>query len=79
MPSEYNNLIWTTFWYDVVFKIKLKTGEVTTNHLQMYNIMAEILAAAFGEKKQKPIKVNDMEANQAVNALNDFFAMAGAG
>ncbi len=78
MPSDYYDLIWEKFWYDVVFKIKLKTGEVTTNHLQMYNIMAEILAAAFGEKKkEKPIKVNELNENQAVNSLNEFFAMAG--
>lgn len=78
MPSGYNDLIWDVFWYDVVFKIKLKTGETTTNHLQMYNIMAEILAAAFGEKKQQPVKVNEMSPDAAVNGLNQLFAMTGS-
>lgn len=78
MPSDYMDLIWTTFWYDVVFKIKLKAGEITTNHLQMYNIMAEILSAAFGEKKQKPVKVNDMSPEAAVNGLNQLFAITGS-
>lgn len=78
MPSEFSDLVWSTFWYDVVFKIKLKTGEVTTNHLQMYNIMAELLAAAFGDKKKDPIKVNEMAPEAAVNSLNNLFNLAGA-
>lgn len=77
MPSEYNDFIWSIFWYDVVFKIKLKTGEITTNHLQMYNIMAELLSAAFGEKKKEAVKVNDLSPDAAVNGLNQLFQMAG--
>lgn len=78
LPSEYNNMIWTTCWYDVHYKIKLKMGEFSTNHLQFYNSLAEIVGALFGsDKKSEPIKVNDMAPEQAVNELNKFFSMFG--
>lgn len=83
MPSDYIDLIFSTCWYDVVFKIKLKTTELSTNHLQFYNSMAEIVSAVFGDDKKKKdqgaIKVNDMNPDQAVNTLNDFFKRAGGG
>lgn len=79
MPSEYEPLIWSTCWYDVVYRIRLKIGEFSTNHLQFYNSMAEILSTAFGEKKKEAIKVNDMAPDQAVNELNNFFASVGGG
>lgn len=63
----------------MVYKIKLKTGEFSTNHLQFYNSMAEILSAAFGGDKEKKdvINVNDMSPDQAVSQLNAFFQSAG--
>jgi hypothetical protein len=78
LPSQYNDLVFTTIWYDVVYKIKLKTGEFSTNHLQFYNSLAEIVTAAFGgEKKPEPKKVNEMNPDQAVKELNDFFRSFG--
>jgi hypothetical protein len=81
MPSQYEDLAWATCWYDVVYRIKLKTNEISTNHLQIYNSMAEIASAIFGDKKdsekKEVIKVNDMNPDDAVNQLNSFFRMAG--
>jgi hypothetical protein len=63
----------------VLYKIRLKTGEFSTNHLQFYNSIAEVVAAVFGDKKKDaPIKVNDMAPEQAVNELNNFFGQFGA-
>lgn len=62
----------------MVYKIKLKIGEFSTNHLQFYNSLGEIVGAVFGEKKAAPVKVNDMSPENAVQSLNDFFKMTGA-
>jgi hypothetical protein len=70
-------MVWTTCWYDVVYKIKLKTEELSTNHLQFYNSIAEIVSSVFGGKKKEVVKVNDMDPDSAVNALNGLFNLAG--
>lgn len=57
----------------MVYKIKLKTDEFSTNHLQFYNSLAEIAQQLFGEKKKEVVKVNDMAPDQAVQSLNEFF------
>jgi hypothetical protein len=55
----------------------LKTDEISTNHLQYYNSIADIVSQMFGDKKEKPKKVNDMAPDQAVNELNNFFSQFG--
>lgn len=78
LPSDFNNLSWSTCWYDVEFKMKLKMGELSTGHLQYYNSLAEIVGALFSTKKEKEsIKVNDMSPEMAVSELNNFFQSFG--
>jgi len=82
MPSQYEDLIWSHIWYDVTYRIKLKIDTVSTNHLQYYNSMADIVSSIFGEDKKnkpEPKKVNDMAPDQAVQELNDLFKMIGGG
>lgn len=69
--------MWEIIWYDVLYKIKTKLSLMTTNHLQIYNSMAEILAGAFGKKKDAPIKINDLPAQQAVDTINQILAGGG--
>lgn len=54
---------------------------MSTNHLQLFNTLAEIASGIFGgDKKDKPqpIKINDLSADAAVHAMNSVFEMAGA-
>ena len=74
-PSQYDDLAATEIWYDVTYKLRVRLGEVTVNHLQQHYSMVKILSQAFGGKDEsKTVKVNEMtSAKEAVTSLNDFF------
>ena len=74
--------MWQIIWYDVDYKMKMKLGELTNNHLQIYNTLGEIASAIFGGKKSdkpEPIKINDLSAEAAVATMNQVLQLAGAG
>lgn len=62
-------------WYDVTYRIRVRLGETTVNHLQQHYTMVKIVGAVFGKQKASDgaIKVNDLPPEQAVSQLNQFF------
>jgi len=80
LPSEATSLMWTTIWYDVNYKIKIRLDVVSRDHLQIFNTLAEILSSALGGKKNKgePTVINDLPPEVAVAKMNEVFQMAGA-
>jgi len=72
--------MWTTIWYDVNYKIKIRLDVVSRDHLQIFNTLAEILSSALGGKKNKgePTVINDLPPEVAVAKMNEVFQMAGA-
>lgn len=76
LPSEYDDLANTEIWYDVTYRLRVRLGEVTVNHLQQHYSMVKVLSSAFGGdgKDKNVVKVNDMKSGaEAVSALNNFF------
>lgn len=79
MPSQYEDRMAEEIWYDVTYRLRVRLGEVTINHLQSHYSMVKILSQAFGSNKLTDgVKVNDMQPEQAVSALNNFFAGKGS-
>lgn len=74
--------MWEIIWYDVQWKIKTRLNDLTMNHLQQFNCMAEILSGAFGggkdKNKSEPVKINDLPAEEAVARMNEVFRLAGS-
>lgn len=84
LPSQAAQFQWQVIWYDVIYKIKIKLNELTTNHLQYYMSLIEVVGALFGGQKddktpnkEGALRVNDMPPEEAVEKLNALFAMAG--
>lgn len=74
-PSDYDLLASTEIWYDVYYQIKVRLGEITASHLQQHYAMLQVLGKALGgDTKSKPgRKVNDMNPEEAVRTLDEFF------
>lgn len=72
--------MWEVIWYDAQWKLKSRLNDLSMNHLQHFNSMAEILSSAFGGSKDKgePVKINDLPADQAIATMNAVFEAAGA-
>jgi hypothetical protein len=60
VPSELRRLYWSVSYHDLKMKLRLRSSFEQVKFSQEFQIMAEILSAAFGGGKDKQNDVNVM-------------------